>query len=93
MGVVMGPLPRGLELLLLLLLLVLLMLLLVGLPPAGVSASGACSWSELGSKFRLLGELGELRANEHWVLQMLSLRTASWPNSKISWGQLLILRD
>ena len=36
---------------------------------------------------------GELSANEHCVLQMLSLLTASGPNSKMSWGQLLIFRD
>ena len=35
----------------------------------------------------------ELSAKEHCVLQMLSLRTASSPNSSINWRQLLILRD
>ena len=39
----------------------------------GESASGACRVSELASNW----EFGELSANEHCVLQMLSLRTAS----------------
>ena len=53
---------------------------------------GACSWSELGSKRSEFPE-GALSANEHCVLHMLSRRTASSPNSKMSLGQLLILRD
>lgn len=60
-----------------------------GLTPPGESARGACRVSELGSK----PPPGELRANEHCVLQMLSLLTASCPNSKMSCGQLLILSD
>lgn len=43
---------------------------------------GAWRVSELGSKLRPFQ--GELRANEHCVLQMLSLLTASAPNSKMS---------
>ena len=35
----------------------------------------------------------ELRANEHCVLQILSLLTASSPNSSIRWRQLFILSD
>ena len=35
----------------------------------------------------------ELSAKEHCVLHMLSLRTASSPNSSINWRQLFILRD
>ena len=61
-------------------------------PGSAEVASGACSWSELGSKLMML-DPGELSANEHCVLQMLSLLTASGPNSKMSWGQLLIFRD
>lgn len=36
---------------------------------------------------------GELRAKEHWVLQILSLLTASTPTSAISWRQLFTRRD
>jgi hypothetical protein len=36
---------------------------------------------------------GELRANEHWVLQILSLLTASTPTSAISCLQLLTRSD
>ena len=36
---------------------------------------------------------GELRAKVHWVLQMLSLLTASTPTSEISWRQLLTRSD
>ena len=36
---------------------------------------------------------GEVRAKLHWVLQMLSRRTASTPTSAISWRQLFTRRD
>ena len=42
---------------------------------------------------RLATGTGEVRAKLHWVLQMLSLRTASTPTSAISWRQLLTRRD
>ena len=35
----------------------------------------------------------EFRANEHCVLQILSLLTASSPNSSINWRQLFIFSD
>ena len=54
--------------------------------------SGACSWSEKGSKPRMF-PAPPFRTNEHCVLQMLSLLTASWPNSNTSWRQLLIFKD
>ena len=36
---------------------------------------------------------GEVSAKLHWVLQMLSRRTASTPTSAISWRQLFTRRD
>ena len=36
---------------------------------------------------------GELRAKVHWVLQILSLLTASTPTSEMSWRQLLTRSD
>ena len=59
---------------------------------------GACSVSDSMKKLGVglapppLGSKA-LRTKEHCVLQMLSLLTASYPNSLISCGQLLIFRD
>ena len=54
--------------------------------PPGSEADGAASEASAAVE-------GVLKANEHWVLQMLSRRTASTPTSAMSWRQLFTRRD
>ena len=52
------------------------------------------AWSVSDSRKKLGSvPIGASKTNEHWVLQMLSLLTASSPNSATRCGQLLIFRD
>ncbi len=64
-----------------------------GVNGARGGTSGARGGTGGGGAVRLPSGSGVLRANEHWVLQMLSRRTASTPTSAISWRQLLTRKD
>ena len=64
-----------------------------GVNGARGGTNGALGGTGGGGAVKLPSGSGVLRANEHWVLQMLSRLTASTPTSAISCLQLLTRRD
>ena len=59
---------------------------------SGFALPGAWSVSDSRKKLGSV-PIGASRTNEHWVLQILSLLTASSPNSATRCGQLFIFKD